>query len=138
MSLGGWTLFAPAEGIVLKQVLSLIGVLALTGAVGCRAQNRAPETKPADPPAATPAATVPPLLPPPPPQSLLKRLFSVQALTATIPDAVLQQVHDWPDEWGRKRSGFEKRVGSLYAQFVIGVLIEDGVKAVHHEDTTYR
>jgi len=134
MFLGGWTLFAPAEGIVLKQVLSLIVVLALTGAVRCRAQNPAPETKPADPPAATPAATVPP---PPPPQSLLKRLFSVQALTATIPGAVLQQVHDWPDEWGKKRSGFEKRVGSLYAQFVIGVLIEDVVKAIHHEDTTY-
>jgi len=61
-------------------------------------------------------------------QPVLKRLFSVAAVTSTVPGAILQQVHDWPDEWGRKRLGFEKRLGSLYGQFVIGVLIEDGVK----------
>ena len=62
----------------------------------------------------------------------------MEALTSTVPGAILQQVHDWPDEWGKKRLGFEKRVGSLYGQFVIGVLIEDGVKAIHGEDTRYR
>jgi len=109
----------------------LIGVLSLAGAARCRAQDQAAEPKPAD----TPVEAVPA---PPPPPSLLKRLFSVQALTATVPGAILQQVHDWPDEWGKKRLGFEKRIGSLYGQFVIGVLIEDGVKAIHHEDTRYR
>jgi hypothetical protein len=109
----------------------LIGALLLTGAVACRAQDVAPGAKPADDAAiAAPSA---PLHKP-----ILKRLFSVEALTATIPGAVLQQVHDWPDEWGKKRLGFEKRLGSLYAQFVVGVLIEDGVKAIHHEDTRYR
>ena len=62
----------------------------------------------------------------------------MQAVTATIPGAIVQQFHDWPEEWGKHRDGFEKRVGSLYAQFVIGVAIEDTVKAIHHEDTTYR
>jgi len=115
----------------LKRSLLLIGVLSLMGAGRCRAQDQAPDAKPAD----TPVEAVPA---PPPPASLLKRLFSVQALTATVPGAILQQVHDWPDEWGKKRLGFEKRIGSLYGQFVIGVLIEDGVKAIHHEDTRYR
>ena len=74
----------------------------------------------------------------PPHKPILKRVFSMQALTATVPGAILQQVHDWPNEWGKKRLGFEKRLGSLYGQFVVGVLIEDGVKAIHHEDTRYR
>jgi hypothetical protein len=75
---------------------------------------------------------------PPQHKPILKRLFSWQAVGATVPGAILQQVHNWPDEWGKKRAGFEKRVGSLYGQFVLGVLIEDGVKAIHPEDTRYR
>ena len=110
---------------------ALIGALLLTGAVAVRAQDAAPEAKPADA-AATAAPSVPLHKP------ILKRLFSMAALTSTVPGAILQQVHDWPDEWGKKRLGFEKRLGSLYAQFVVGVLIEDGVKAIHHEDTRYR
>jgi hypothetical protein len=66
-----------------------------------------------------------------------KKLFTPQAFYATVPGAVLQQVHHWPEEWGDNRLGFEKRVGSLYGQFVIGMLIEDGVRAVHPEDTRY-
>ena len=108
-----------------------IGALLLTLAVVCRAQDGAPEAKPADA-TATAAPSIEAHKP------LLKRLFSVAALTSTLPGAILQQVHDWPDEWGKKRLGFEKRIGSLYAQFVIGVLIEDGVKAIHREDTEYR
>jgi len=61
----------------------------------------------------------------------------VQAVTATLPGALLQQVHDWPSEWGKDRSGFEKRVGSLYGQFVIGLMIEDAVRTVHPEDTRF-
>ena len=71
-------------------------------------------------------------------KSFLKRMFSVQAVTATVPGAIIQQFHDWPEEWGKKRDGFEKRAASLYGQFVIGVAIEDGVQAIHHENTTYR
>ena len=107
-----------------------ISALSLT-AVLCQAQEQPAESKPEE--AVAVAA------PEPAPQKpLVKRLFSVEALTATVPGAVLQQVHDWPDEWGTKRAGFEKRLGSLYGQFVAGMLIEDGVKAIHHEDTRYR
>jgi hypothetical protein len=67
----------------------------------------------------------------------VKRLFSVEAITSTLPAAALQQAHDWPNEWGKHGSGFAKRVGSLYAQFVVGVAIEDSVKALHHEDTHF-
>lgn len=73
-----------------------------------------------------------------PKKPLLKRLISVQAVTATLPGAIVQQFHDWPVEWGKHRAGFEKRTASLYGQFVLGVLIEDGVKAIHYEDTRYR
>jgi len=75
---------------------------------------------------------------PPPHKSVFKRFFSTEAVGATLPGAIVQQLHDWPDEWGKGRPGFEKRAGSLYGQFVIGVFIEDGVKALHPEDTRYR
>jgi hypothetical protein len=65
-------------------------------------------------------------------------MFSVEAVTATVPGAIIQQFHDWPEEWGKRRAGFEKRAASLYGQFVVGVAIEDAVKAVHHEDPSYR
>jgi hypothetical protein len=73
----------------------------------------------------------------PPQKPFYKKIFSLQALYSTVPSAVVQQLHDWPDEWGNKRAGFEKRIGSLYAQFLVGSLIEDGVKAIHAEDTRY-
>jgi hypothetical protein len=97
----------------------------------CSAQDPPPESKAAG--AGTQAA-------PPTPHNkpILQRLFSLEAVTATLPGAILQQVHDWPGEWGKSRLGFEERVGSLYGQFVAGVLIEDGVKAIHHEDISYR
>jgi hypothetical protein len=67
----------------------------------------------------------------------VKRLFSVEAITSTLPAASIQQLHDWPGEWGRHGSGFGKRVASLYGQFVIGVAIEDSIKAIDHEDTHF-
>jgi hypothetical protein len=73
----------------------------------------------------------------PPQKPFFKRLFTVQAVTATLPGAVLEQVHDWPSEWGKDRLGFEKRVASLYGQFVIGLMIEDAVRTVHPEDTRF-
>lgn len=103
-----------------------------------------PAAAPASPAEAKPeeeAAPVAPATTAPTPsrqKPFFKRLFTVQAVTSTLPGAILQQVHDWPSEWGKDRLGFEKRVGSLYAQFVIGVMIEDGVRAIHHEDDRYR
>ena len=98
----------------------------------CRAQEEAaPPAAPADSAPVDRNA-------PPPKKPLIKRLISVEAVTATLPAAIIQQFHDWPVEWGKRRGGFEKRTASLYGQFVVGVLIEDGVKAVHHENTRYR
>jgi len=82
--------------------------------------------------------TVAPTNPPPNPQKpFFKKIFTWQAVLATLPGAMVQQVHDWPSEWGKRRSGFEKRIASLYGQFVIGLMIEDGVRAIHHEDTRF-
>jgi hypothetical protein len=94
-----------------------VGALLLTMAVLCRAQ-------------VAPSG--------PPKKPILKRLIGTEALAATVPGAIMRQVRDWPEEWGRKPAGFEKRLGSLYGQFVAGVLIESGVKAIHREDTRYR
>ena len=71
-------------------------------------------------------------------RTFVKRLYSVRALTSTLPAALVEQVHDWPDQWGKDRLGFEKRIASLYGQFVIGVGLEETVKAIHYEDTRYR
>ncbi len=67
-----------------------------------------------------------------------KRMFSLEAVAATVPGAVIEQLDGWPVEWRRTRSGFKKRLGSLAGQFVLGAAFEDGVKAIHAEDTRYR
>ncbi len=67
-----------------------------------------------------------------------KRMFTLEAFTATVPGAVVEQLHDWPNEWPRNRFGLGKRVASLYGQFVVGAAIEDGVRALDKEDTAYR
>ncbi len=127
----------------MRRTASVLCLLLVTIAVVCHAQEEA-----APPASATPATAAPNSAPAsttsattnnlPPQKPLLKRFFSVQAVTSTLPGAILQQFHDWPAEWGKDRLGFEKRVASLYGQFVIGLTIEAGVKAVHHEDTRYR
>lgn len=71
-------------------------------------------------------------------RTFVKRLYSVRALTSTLPAALVEQVRNWPDEWGKDRHGFEKRIASLYGQYVIGVGLEETVKAIHYEDTRYR
>ena len=104
------------------------------GGLVCHAQDEgAPAT-------VQPAADAPAGESASPPQRFVdsvKRLFSVEALTSTLPGAVLQQWHDWPGEWGRNGYGFGKRAASLYGQFVIGVAIQDSIKALDHEDTRY-
>ena len=120
----------------MRSTVSVLCVFLAATAVVCRAQDGpAAPSAPDKPP---PEESVPAGYSPTPRKPLFKRLISVEAVTSTLPGAIIQQVHDWPEEWGRDRLGFEKRVGSLYGQFVVGVLIEDGVKAVHHEDTHYR
>jgi hypothetical protein len=118
-------------------------VLCLSAGLHCRAQEAAPSQPAAAPQEAEAPAPVQPAQPAHPyhnPRGFVdsvKRLFSVEAVTSTLPAAALEQIHDWPDEWGKHSSGFAKRTGSLYAQFVVGVAIEDSIKAIDHEDTHY-
>lgn len=123
-----------------KRNLPVACLLVLAVSLICHGQDSGsatatpPEAKPAD---AT-AAPMRPVYTPPRHKPFFKRWISLQALSATVPGAIVQQFHDWPTEWGPTRLGFEKRLGSLYGQFAVGVLIEDGVKAIHPEDTHYR
>ncbi|MFY9725218.1 MAG: hypothetical protein WAJ87_06965 [Bryobacteraceae bacterium] len=117
---------------------------AALAAVCCRAQQQPAATVAGT--SAPPASVVPAGTPAQPDSSVqvhsfrtfVKRLYSVRALTSTLPAALVEQVHDWPDQWGKDRLGFEKRIASLYGQFVIGVGLEETVKAIHYEDTRYR
>lgn len=137
----------------MNRAVPLLSLLCLAGGLLCRAQDNAAS---ATPPAAvqpvqpegTQAAGQPaqPEQPAQPNQPFrnqrrfsdsVKRLFSTQAITSTLPAALIEQVHDWPDQWGRHGRGFEKRVGSLYGQFVVGVAIEDTIKALDHENTHF-
>lgn len=125
----------------LHRNLPAICALALAMTLVCRAQDSAPAAAPGISEPKQAAETVEPkpaAVPAYVHKPFFKRWFSLEAVGATVPGALLQQVHDWPDEWGKKRLGFEKRLGSLYGQFAVGVLIEDGVKTIHAEDTHYR
>ena len=66
-----------------------------------------------------------------------QNLFTWQAVSATLPAATIEQLHGWPAEWGRNDVGFGKRAASLFGQFVIGNAIEDGVRAIHPQNTMY-
>jgi hypothetical protein len=121
----------------LKRNLPLGWAFALAAVMVCRAQDAgpaAPEPEPATEAAqANPASSAGGVHKP-----FYERMFSLEAVAATVPGAIIEQVDGWPKEWCRTRPGFEKRLGSLAGQFVIGALFEDGVKAIHAEDTRYR
>jgi hypothetical protein len=111
--------------------------LALAGI--CRAQDKS-DTDPIQPPAAGSGAESQPRLEAIPQdlhKPFYKNLFTMQAVSATLPAAAIEQLHDWPEEWGKTDSGFGKRTASLFGQFVIGNAIEDGVKAIHPQNTAY-
>lgn len=86
-----------------------------------------PEAQPAAADATSPGASKP----------FYKRLFTGEALSASLPGAAIGQWHDWPAEWGPTGAGFAKRTASLFGQFVIGNAIEDGVRAIHPQNTRY-
>ena len=66
-------------------------------------------------------------------QGFARDLISPRALLATAPGAVIDQMNPFPKEWGEGRRAFEKRVASLYGQFVIGDVLERSVRAIDHE-----
>jgi len=83
----------------------------------------------------TPAVTPPA---DPPDHGFWRDLISPRALLATAPGTILDQIHEFPKEWGEGVPAAEKRAASLYGQFVIGDMIERGVKAIDKENTHYR
>ena len=121
----------------LNRAAPLLFSLCLFAGWVCRAQDTAVQPAIAKTDTAPAAAPQQPVSEPRRLADSLKRLFSVQAVTSTVPSAVVEQFHDWPDEWGRHGSGFARRTGSLYGQFVVGVAIEDSIKAIDHEDTHF-
>jgi hypothetical protein len=129
-------------GFLMKTLFSLCLGLVFLGAVG-RAQDETvtdqPKTeqpKTAQPAApATPAAST---APDPPDRGFWWDLISPRALLATAPGTLLDQIHEFPKEWGTGVQAAEKRAASLYGQFVVGDLIERGVKAIDKENTRYR
>ena len=107
-----------------------------------RAQEETPATSPAAPPA-QPIAPAAPVIADPQSQAepafhgFFSDLVSPKALLATAPGAILDQLHPFPKEWGEGKKAAEKRVGSLYGQFVIGDFLERGTCAVDHESTRF-
>ncbi len=69
--------------------------------------------------------------------SFLHDLFSTKALIATAPGTLIDTWHPFPKEWGVGHVALEKRIGSLYGQFVIGEALERGVIALDHESTHF-
>jgi hypothetical protein len=103
-----------------------------------------PKTAPDQPKADQPTAPVAAVTPPVSASSksafsgFFEDLVSPRALLATAPGTLLDQIHEFPKQWGSGARGAEKRAASLYGQFVIGDLIERSVKAIDKEDTRYR
>jgi hypothetical protein len=130
----------------MKALFALCLGLAFLGAVS-RAQDQTvteqpkPEQpKPEQPRPERPVAPVTPAVstPDPPDHGFWRDLISPRALLATAPGTLLDQIHEFPREWGTGVAGAEKRAASLYGQFVIGDLIERGVRAIDKENTHYR
>lgn len=96
------------------------------GSIASRAQQEST-------PATGPVAAAPDAAPPSAFQGFANDLISPKALLATAPGALLDQLHPFPKEWGEGRRAFEKRVASLYGQFVIGDVLERSVRAIDHE-----
>jgi hypothetical protein len=121
----------------MKALFALCLGLAFLGVVG-----RAQEERAAEPPKTE--QPVPPVIPSvttptdPPDRGFWWDLISPRALLATAPGTILDQLHQFPKEWGEGVPAAEKRAASLYGQFVVGDLIERGVKAIDKENTRYR
>lgn len=70
-------------------------------------------------------------------QEYLKSLIRPEAVFANILIAGYEEARNFPHEWGRTGTGFEKRLGSQYAQFFLDRTIELGFSAIHKEDNRY-
>jgi hypothetical protein len=64
-------------------------------------------------------------------------LFGVNAVLFSAASAGIGQLRGAPDEWGGGAEGFGRRLGSAYAQRVVGQTIENGLAFGLHEDNRY-
>jgi hypothetical protein len=70
-------------------------------------------------------------------QEYLKSLVRPSAVFSNVLIAGLEEVRNFPHEWRRTGTGFEKRLGSQYAQYFLDNTIELGFSSLHHEDNRY-
>ena len=54
------------------------------------------------------------------PKPFYKRFLTTQAFFAAVAGATVEQLEDWPGQWGRTGTSFEKRAASLYSPVVVG------------------
>ncbi len=67
----------------------------------------------------------------------LKSLVRPSAVFSNVLIAGFEEGRNFPHEWGRTGTAFEKRLGSQYAQFFLDNTIELGLSALHKEDNRY-
>ncbi len=67
----------------------------------------------------------------------LKSLVRPAAVFSNVLIAGLEEARNFPHEWNRTGTGFEKRLGSQYAQYFLDNTIELGFSSLHHEDNRY-
>jgi hypothetical protein len=129
---------------VKKALFAVCVIFGFSGAVAC-AQEVVPTEQPKTEQPSDPVLPPPVVTPVTPVSStdpafsgFFKDLISPRALLATAPGTLLDQIHEFPKEWGTGVRGAEKRAASLYGQFLIGDIIERSVKAIDKENTRYR
>jgi len=70
-------------------------------------------------------------------QEYLKSLVRPSAVFSNVLIAGLEEARNFPQEWRRTGEGFQKRLGSQYAQYFLDNTIELGFASIHHEDNRY-
>jgi hypothetical protein len=70
-------------------------------------------------------------------QEYLKSLVRPSAIFSNVLIAGFEEARNFPHEWHRTGDGFERRLGSQYAQYFLDNSIELGFSALHHEDNRY-
>lgn len=70
-------------------------------------------------------------------QEYLKSLVRPSAVFSNVLIAGLEEARNFPHEWRRTGAGFERRLGSQYAQYFLDNTIELGFSSLHHEDNRY-
>jgi hypothetical protein len=71
-------------------------------------------------------------------QEYLKSLIRPSAVLSNILIAGMEEGRNFPHEWGRTGTAFEKRLGSQFAQYFLDSTIEVGVSGMLHEDNRYK